>query len=219
VKKLRGQGGGKKGGLAGEDDHEIWQYAAATVEPLRRAKGRFHPASDAVKASTKVGSVTAGVAKSKSAAEPERMSGKAGVVAGLDVPAAKPVRASAPELALFDRNSVRKIRGGRVEIEARVDLHGMRQHEAHAELRRFLLSCQSRGFRFVLIITGKGKATGTPASHVGEADRDRGVLKRNVPRWLEEPDLRAVVVSFTTAAIQHGGEGALYVHLRSKTRA
>jgi DNA-nicking Smr family endonuclease len=43
-------------------------------------------------------------------------------------------------------------------------------------------------------------------------------LKRNVPRWLDEPDMRAIVVSFTTAAIQHGGEGAIYVHLRSKNR-
>ena len=48
--------------------------------------------------------------------------------------------------------------------------------------------------------------------------RDRGVLKRNVPRWLEEPDVRSIVVSYTTAAIRHGGEGALYVHLRSKDR-
>jgi len=40
------------------------------------------------------------------------------------------------------------------------------------------------------------------------------VLKRNVPRWLDEPDLRPLVVSYTTAAIHHGGEGALYIHLR-----
>jgi DNA-nicking Smr family endonuclease len=44
------------------------------------------------------------------------------------------------------------------------------------------------------------------------------VLKRNVPRWLEEPDVRSIVVSYTTAAIQHGGEGAIYVHLRARHR-
>lgn len=210
MKKQQGRGGGKRGGSHGDDDHDIWQYAAATIEPLKRAKGRFHPASDAVKSITskpKASTPERPVAKQQAASPPSPVS------------PAKQGRASAPELALFDRNSVRKIRGGRLEIEARVDLHGMRQHEAHVALKRFLLSCQNRGLRYVLIITGKGKANGPGATHIGEADRERGVLKRNVPRWLDEPDLRAVVVSFTTAAIQHGGEGAIYVHLRSKSRA
>jgi DNA-nicking Smr family endonuclease len=35
-----------------------------------------------------------------------------------------------------------------------------------------------------------------------------------VPRWLEEPDLRAVVLSYTQAGPRHGGAGALYVRLR-----
>lgn len=213
MKKRQGPGA-KKGGSTGDDDHEVWHYAAATVEPLKRAKGRFHPASEAVKQ----GHVKPKAAP-KAAGRVERAASKQRAeVAPVEVPAVKPSRTAAPELALFDRNSVRKIRGGRLDIEARVDLHGMRQHEAHAALRRFLLSCQARGLRYVLIITGKGKAIGSQASHIGEADRERGVLKRNVPRWLEEPDLRAIVVSFTTAAIQHGGEGAIYVHLRARHR-
>jgi DNA-nicking Smr family endonuclease len=212
VKKRAGPGGGaKKGGSAGDDDHEVWQYAAASIEPLKRAKGRFHPASDAVKS---------GLPKPKAMPSSERVSGKQRVTPEpKETPIVKPARASVPELALFDRNSVRKIRGGRLDIDARVDLHGMRQHEAHAALRRFLLSCQARGLRYVLIITGKGKAAGQQAAHIGEADRERGILKRNVPRWLEEPDLRAIVVSFTTAAIHHGGEGAIYVHLRARHRS
>ncbi len=209
MKKPHGRSGSSKNETGGaDDDHVVWQYAAASIEPLKRAKGRFHPANDAAKAAVPHAKIVADrpVAKSHKVSE--------------QTPPV-PVKASpspAPDLALFDRNSVRKIRGGRVGIEARVDLHGMHQHEAHAALKRFLLSSQSRGLRFVLIITGKGRAAQSAAKHVGESDRERGVLKRNVPRWLEEPDLRAVVVSFTTAAIQHGGEGAIYVHLRSKNR-
>lgn len=209
MKKPHGRGGAKKDDTSGDDDHHVWQYAASTIEPLKRAKGRFHPASDAVKS----------LAPKPKSATGERVAVKQlATPATSEAPAQKPPRAAAPDLALFDRNAARKIRGGRVEIEARVDLHGMRQHEAHTALKRFLLSCQSRGLRYVLIITGKGKAVGSQASHIGEGDRERGILKRNVPRWLEEPDLRAVVVSFTVAAIQHGGEGAIYVHLRSKHR-
>lgn len=128
-----------------------------------------------------------------------------------------------PSLADFDSRKARKIRTGRIEIEARLDLHGMRQDEAHRILRAFLLRAQSRGQRWVLVITGKGAfARGAidddpPAS--GDWDTpQRGVLKRSVPAWLSEPDLRSVVVSFTTAAVHHGGEGALYIQLRSRNR-
>jgi DNA-nicking Smr family endonuclease len=211
VKKPHGHGGGKGRGPAEDNDHEIWRHAAATVEPLKRGKSRVHSASEIAKAAP---------SKPKLRAESEKMPAKSRSGAPLpEISLPKVVPAKTPELATFDRNSVRKIRGGRVDIEARVDLHGMRQDEAHVALRRFLLSCQSRGLRFVLVITGKGKPIGTPTTQFGDNDRERGVLKRNVPRWLDEPDLRAIVVSFTTAAIQHGGEGAIYIHLRSKNRA
>jgi DNA-nicking Smr family endonuclease len=45
------------------------------------------------------------------------------------------------------------------------------------------------------------------------------VLRRNVPGWLEEPDLRAIVLSYTQAGIRHGGAGALYVQLRKGSRS
>ena len=61
----------------------------------------------------------------------------------------------------------------------------------------------------MLVITGKG----APNARDGE---ERGVLRRNVPRWLAEPELAAIVVSFTTASIRHGGDGALYVQIRAR---
>jgi DNA-nicking Smr family endonuclease len=45
-------------------------------------------------------------------------------------------------------------------------------------------------------------------------ERQRGVIRRSVPHWLEEPDLRAVVLSYIQAYPRHGGAGALYVQLR-----
>jgi DNA-nicking Smr family endonuclease len=35
-----------------------------------------------------------------------------------------------------------------------------------------------------------------------------------VPRWLNEPSLRAQVLAFAAAQPQHGGAGALYVLLK-----
>jgi hypothetical protein len=50
----------------------------------------------------------------------------------------------------------------------------------------------------------------------GEASdpKPRGVLRRSVPQWLEEPEFRAVVLSYAAAGVRHGGEGALYIRLR-----
>ena len=93
--------------------------------------------------------------------------------------------------------------------------------EAHAALRRFILSAQSKGLRWVMVITGKGgRSARVSAGHwdAGSRREDSGVLRRNVPRWLAEPDLRPLVVGFEPAAPRHGGDGALYVHLRRADR-
>ena len=125
-----------------------------------------------------------------------------------------------PPLTDFDRKTVRRIRSGRIEIEARLDLHGMRQDEAHRALRSFLGGSQGRGLRWVLVITGKGRAAGNGGGDNGAglpiyASAERGILRKSVPRWLTDPDLRPLVVSYTTAALHHGGEGALYIQLRT----
>ena len=94
---------------------------------------------------------------------------------------------------------------GEKEIEARLDLHGMTQARAHRVLSGFLHQAHGDGLTFVLVITGKGK--------IG-AETERGVLRRQVPQWLSQPEFRNVVVGFEEAHIGHGGAGALYVRIR-----
>jgi DNA-nicking Smr family endonuclease len=104
-----------------------------------------------------------------------------------------------------DKRSAQRLRRGLLPIEARLDLHGKTQTEAHDALDRFLARAQAGGKRCVLVITGKGGR--------GEGEGP-GVLKSAVPRWLDEPHLRARVIAIAPARPQHGGEGALYVLLR-----
>jgi DNA-nicking Smr family endonuclease len=93
----------------------------------------------------------------------------------------------------------------------------MRQDEAHSALRGFLSGSQARGLRWVLVITGKGRVLRDEMWHDAALfGEERGVLKRLVPRWLAEADLRQLVVSYTTAALHHGGDGALYIQLRAR---
>jgi DNA-nicking Smr family endonuclease len=128
-------------------------------------------------------------------------------------PASPRVPAKLPPLAPLERRTVAALRRGRQGIEAVVDLHGLRQAEAHDILRGFLHRSQAAGLKVVLVITGKGGAAADDAPF-GE----RGVLRRVVPHWLRLPDLRPLVVGFEEAAPHHGGAGALYVRLRRSGR-
>ena len=103
----------------------------------------------------------------------------------------------------------RRVRRGQVPIDADIDLHGMRQHQAHAALTRFVLARAARGDRTLLVITGKGlKKTGYGAL------AERGVLRHMLPRWLNEADLKPYIAGWEVSARHHGGEGAFYVRLK-----
>ena len=121
-----------------------------------------------------------------------------------------------PPLASLERRELRALGTGKTGIDARIDLHGMRQAEAHAGLSIFLQRAHLAGQRYVLVITGKGGAKG--AEEGNATGGEIGVLKRAVPHWLDEPVFRALIVGFGPAHVRHGGGGALYVRLRRSPR-
>jgi DNA-nicking Smr family endonuclease len=104
---------------------------------------------------------------------------------------------------------LRRLARGLADVDARIDLHGMRQERAFAALSAFLRHAQARGARVALVITGKG----------GARDAERGVLRQVVPDWLGRPDFRDLVVGFEEASRRHGGAGALYVRVRQRREA
>ena len=97
----------------------------------------------------------------------------------------------------------RRLSRERDPIEARIDLHGFGRFQAQDALTAFLLGAQARGYKSVLVITGQGRRGGT------------GVIRASVHEWLHGPALRGVVSGFAPAARHHGGDGALYVTIRS----
>ncbi|PHZ84254.1 Smr/MutS family protein [Paremcibacter congregatus] len=113
-----------------------------------------------------------------------------------------------------DHNWRQRLRRGKVKPEGKIDLHGMTQDKAYAVLSRYILEAQQRGKRFILVITGKGGRGDQMNNSRADYDRERGVLKTNVPRWLSQGDLSRHVVSYYAANREHGGDGALYVVLK-----
>jgi len=115
-----------------------------------------------------------------------------------------------PELAVgtpsggIDKRRWRDLSRGRTRPERLLDLHGRRVQDAHAAVRGFLLSAQADGLRCVAIVTGKGGAEG-------------GVLRRELPHWLNAPDLRPLLLG---AAHPHpSNPGAVHLLLRRAERS
>lgn len=178
---------GRKGRRLSEDESKLWRGITKSVAPLRKR---------AVAVKPKGGDIAP-----EPATRPAPRKPSSSTAAPLAV--AKPKLPSPPPLAPMDRKTKNRIARGTRAIDAKLDLHGHTQAEAHHALERFLRRAHDKGASVVLVITGKGT-------------RGDGVLKRQVPMWLTRPEFREFVVGFDDAAIGHGGEGALYVRVRKR---
>ena len=170
------------------EDRALWEHVKRSVSPLRPLpKVPVTPEEEPEPA-------------------PKKAPPKKHAVAHQPVTATtKPAPGRPPALSPIDRRTMSRLNRGALSIDARIDLHGMTQVAAHAQLVGFLRGAQSSGARLVLVITGKGRTGGLD---------ERGVLRRAVPIWLASTELRPIVVGFDEAGRSHGGAGALYVRLR-----
>jgi len=200
----------------GDDGERLWKKLAEGVKPLQQTRHRRHavpPPLDAEFARTK--RIAEGPAVRQTPAPAPRL------------PIRRPEKPLGPpplvpgQLAGLDRRSGDKLRRGQMPVEAKLDLHGMTQEGAHASVARFIESQHAAGARCVLIVTSKGGTGADPFRPKEMPSRftfsgSRGVLKDALPRWLNEPRLRAHVIAVQPASRAHGGEGAVYVLLKRK---
>jgi DNA-nicking Smr family endonuclease len=176
-----------------DDERTLWHAVAKTTKPLKRGR-RAHKTAEL------------GDEPAAAAAHPPKAAPAAKVLPA-EHPKKPATKASAPPaLAPIGRRDKARLSRGRQEIDARIDLHGMTQARAHRALLTFLQRAHADGCVFVLVITGKGR--------LGGDERETGILRRQVPNWLELPEFRTIVVGYEQAHIAHGGAGALYVRVR-----
>ena len=176
-------------------DFELWTEVAKSVKPLRKSSGRK---------SAQVSAAETSRPPPKPSAPPLHV----------PRPAAKPP----PQITGFDRRTAQKFSRGNVDIDQRLDLHGIGVEMARVKLLNFLRDAHAAGARTVLVITGKGDSpyarhTLHGADHFHAPER-QGRLRRMLTEWLHESEFRALVSGFQPAHPKHGGGGAFYVKIR-----
>lgn len=147
----------------------------------------------------------------------------------------------------MDGKMAARVRAGKITIDARLDLHGDTVDQARARVQAFVLGAVDRGYRCILVITGKGTfGAAGPASEAENAPLDRsgprfpsakrrtapkgldndthvprpgGRIRAAFPGWMSEPPLDRLVLMTAPAQQKDGGMGAFYVYLRQAKKA
>lgn len=186
---------------AGPADEELWRRVTESVKPLRR---RAEPVHRPAPPETRTPSRAPRETETAPTFTAQPQFPRAHATPPVSLTLAPPPELMPGTAAGIDKRTLNRLRRGLITPERRIDLHNMTQAEAHGALNGFLAGAQAAGKRCVLVITGKGY----------RSDSSVGVLKSNVPHWLNDPANRARILAFTHATPTDGGEGALYVLLR-----
>lgn len=152
-------------GTLTEADRAAWARYAGVVKPL---PGRTCPDPPPMPA----GAETA----PPPAASPQPPRRAARILPPLTIGAAPPG---------LDTGTWQRFQAGRLAVNRRLDLHGRTADAAHAALEDFLHHARAARLRCVEVITGQGRGT----------DGAGGVLRRELPLWLNLPRLRPCLLA------------------------
>jgi DNA-nicking Smr family endonuclease len=180
-----------------DEDKALWRAITERVEPLHESF-TFQPSQ---KAQLKSESAAPQKLKIKEFRIGSKPIGKPITPSGVSSP-----KGVTPNM---DKRNFQRLVRGKLDIDGKLDLHGLTQEQAKIMLRSKIMQSHSVGKRLILVVTGKGK------TRTDEFNRSiTGVLRQNVPMWLRQAPLSSVVLEVTPAQQRHGGDGAFYVYLR-----
>ncbi len=109
----------------------------------------------------------------------------------------------------LDSHWERRIKGGRLEPDLTLDLHGNTLDAAYDRIDRGLQQARSMGARVVLVIAGRERGA-DPADRASQ----RGAIRAKLLDWLAASPHGDDIAAVRRAHRSHGGEGALYLVLR-----
>jgi DNA-nicking Smr family endonuclease len=91
-----------------------------------------------------------------------------------------------------DSGTWHRFRTGRLRAERVLDLHGQTAQRAYHALVGFIRAAHAERLRCVEVVTGRGRVR-EPATGIDPAGV--GVIRRELPLWLNQPELRPLVLA------------------------
>lgn len=176
-------------------EQTAWAHLAASVKPL---PGKQRPAPPVV-----------AVAATAPAPPPKQVA-----KAKASIPATKrhvlpPTPPAPPQQPGLDSHWDRRVKGGRLEPDLTLDLHGHTLDTAYERIMAGLDQARMMGARVVLVIAGRERPV-DPADRMAK----RGAIRAKMLDWLAASRHGAAISAVRRAHIRHGGEGALYLILK-----
>jgi DNA-nicking Smr family endonuclease len=164
------------------EESALWARVASTIRPLSRDRND----QEAIEATSKV------PATAKSTSRPTQRPTLPNVQQGFGT--------------TLDGTWDRKLRGGTLQPDRTIDLHGMTLDGAWRTIDRALEQAVSHGDRVILLITGHQRSGAPPIK--------RGVIRAAVHDWLHASRHAGQIAAVRPAHRRHGGGGSLYIILR-----
>lgn len=168
------------------EEQALWARVTASIRPLSRDK------IEDVRVAPRSLPETPAATKPRPAPPPRRMP-----------PPPPPRRVIANTL---DGGWDRRLKGGTVEPDRILDLHGHNLDQAWEAIDRALETAIMRGERVLLLITGHARA--------GDPPVERGRIRAAVNDWLTISRHSSRIAAVRQAHRRHGGGGSLYLILR-----
>ncbi|MBI0074264.1 Smr/MutS family protein [Commensalibacter sp. M0357] len=103
----------------------------------------------------------------------------------------------------LDKNTWKKFQNGELKSQWRLDLHGFTAHHAFLSLENFILNAYRQQIRCIEIITG-----------VGNLSQGGGILKRELPHWLNRPYIHSMILA--TSYVSATNNGAVRILLKKR---
>lgn len=95
----------------------------------------------------------------------------------------------------------------------RFDLHGYTLLDANQKIRELIINCQEKGFKEILLITGKGLHSNTDQDTY--VSKKLSKLKFSIPEYINSnSELSDKIYSIEQASLIDGGEGAIIIKLK-----
>ena len=112
-------------------------------------------------------------------------------------------------------NINKKLKKGRIQIDKKIDFHGLSVFDAEVLFIKTIQSCYNNNQRCVLFVTGKGMLKKN--NDTDESSRlYYGKIRNSFGGWTKKEELQKYILSVEQANIEQGADGAFFIYLRKK---